>query len=594
MAIEAVINQRAEYWATASVFDQDTRNEISQLLEQNSEVELTDRFYRDLEFGTGGMRGILGAGTARMNIYNIRKATTAFARHLKKVYPQENIKVGISYDSRRYSKEFAQATAAVMAAHGIGTIITKELRPVPMLSFLVREYGCKGGICITASHNPPNYNGYKVYWSQGSQIIPPHDQAVIAEYQAIETYDDLPLMSFEDGLSKGLIKEIGSELDEKYFARVDKLSIKPQGRENFKIVFTPLHGTAGKPIATALARWGFKDVVVVPEQAQPDGNFPTVKFPNPEDPEALQMAVDLARKEGADLVLGTDPDCDRVGIVYKERDGEYVFLNGNQIGCLLIEYVLRALSEESRLPDNPLVVKTIVTTEMQRLIGESYGAHVEDTLTGFKWICDLIEKYESGEKQPYRKYVCGGEESYGFLMDSFVRDKDGIISCCVASEMTAYFKSLGKTLGDALNDLYRKHGLFQEKLHTLTLPGKQGADQIVKMMDQLRSCPPVSIANTPVIKLEDFQKSQSYICHDGNWQVHDAIDLPRSNVLKFYLSDGSVISARPSGTEPKIKFYISVRQEVDPNISEMDLKAAASISHQYIERIQQAFLSFAD
>lgn len=592
MAIDPIILKRAEYWASNAVFDDTTRSDIQKLISDNDEKELTDRFYRDLEFGTGGMRGILGAGTARMNIYNVRKASTALAMQLKAAFKGETLRVGLTYDSRRYSRDFAKVTAQTMAAHGITALITKELRPVPMLSFMVREYGCHGGVCITASHNPPNYNGYKVYWKTGGQIVPPHDKAVIKNYQTIDGYHALPLMTYEEGLQKGLIREIGEELDSKYFARVEGLSLRRGQWPQFKVVFTPLHGTAGMPVMTMLKKFGFSDVHIVPEQAQPDENFPTVKFPNPEEPEALSMAVALARKLNADLVLGTDPDCDRLGVVVNEG-GEFIYLNGNQIGSLLIDFVLSSLKDANKLPANPLVIKTIVTTDMQTAIGHYYGAEVEETLTGFKWICDRIEAYESGALKPYRKYVCGGEESYGFLMDTFVRDKDGVMSCAIAAEMTAYYKSKGLTLTQVLDQIFRRHGVYQESLHTVTLPGKEGADKIIAMMERLRKDPPCNIGGVAVEFVRDIKVGKEYACSDEGMKETRNLGLPSSDVLQFVLADGSKISVRPSGTEPKIKFYVSAREAVNPEVSDTDLEKAKIRCTQRVKGFESFFVDLA-
>jgi phosphoglucomutase len=581
----------ADYWATAPVFDAKTRSEIKALIDEKNSKELTERFYRNLEFGTGGMRGIVGAGTARMNGYNIRKASAAFALELKKAFGKDGkIKIGITYDSRHFSKEFARITAEVMAGYGIASMITKELRPVPMLSYMVRHFGCSGGVCITASHNPPNYNGFKVYWKSGGQIIPPYDEQVISNYNAIDKYEDIKSIDYEKAKSQGFIEEVGDELDKAYFEELKKLSLHSEGRENFKIVFTPLHGTAGKPVSEALALFGFKDVQVVPEQRLPDANFPTVKFPNPEDPNALAMAVALAKKTNAHLVLGTDPDCDRVGIVVNEG-GDFWYLNGNQIGCLLIEYMLSSMKEKNLIPKNGLIIKTIVTTDLQNMIGEEYGCYVEETLTGFKWICQVIEEYETGIRKPYRQYICGGEESYGFLAGSFVRDKDGISSCCLAAEMTAYYKSKGLKLSEVLDSLFRRHGVFHESLYTATLPGKDGAEAIKQIMHRLRTNPPRVIDGVAVEKMRDLSVCQEFLVTPTKLEKSNDLALPRSDVLQFILADGTKISARPSGTEPKIKFYFSVRQPVSKDVSQADLDQAKALCISRTGRIEELFVA---
>ncbi len=580
------IEKLAQYWATAPVFDSATRKEISELLETKNDKELAERFYRDLEFGTGGLRGILGAGTARMNIYNVRKAAQAFADYLNSYFGKEPKAIAISYDSRRYSREFSEATAGVMAANGITAYITKELRPTPILSFMVRYYKCRGGVCVTASHNPPQYNGYKVYWETGGQIVGPHDEEIIKRYGAIKAYEDVKFMAFAEGVEKGLIKEVGKELDEAYFAEVQKLSVRPGiGREGFKIVYTPLHGTGGKIVPEALKRFGFKDVTLVPEQAEPDSNFPTVKYPNPEEPEAMAMAIELGKKLKADLVLGTDPDSDRIGIVVREGN-EYRIFNGNQIGSLLVDYYLSGMKDAGRLPAKPLVIKTVVTTDQQEAIAKHYGAACEETLTGFKWICQLIDDIETGKNKPYRQYICGGEESYGFLAGTFVRDKDAVSACCIAAEMVAYYKAQGKTLTDVLDEIFHRHGAYLESLATFTLPGMEGAARIATIMDNLRKDPPKQLAGSTVEKLRDLDKGQEL---DLLNKKSTPIPLPSSNVLQFLLSDGSKVSARPSGTEPKIKFYFSVHKELPAKARPEELELAKAACAKRITELEQAF-----
>jgi phosphoglucomutase len=585
--VEEQVNKLARYWATAPVFDPKTQEEISALLKAEDKKELAERFYRDLEFGTGGLRGILGAGTARMNIYNVRKAAQAFADYLKHHFKDQGTKaIAISYDSRRFSREFSEATAGVMAANGIASYITAELRPTPILSFAVRYYGCQGGVCVTASHNPPQYNGYKVYWATGGQIVPPHDEEIIKRYGDLKNYEDIKFMTFAEGVRQGLIREVGTELDEAYYAELEKLSVRPGvGRDSFKIVYTPLHGTGGKIVPNALKRFGFQDVTVVPEQAEPNAEFPTVKFPNPEEPEAMEMAIDLGRKLKADLVLGTDPDSDRIGIVVREGD-DYRIFNGNQIGSLLIDFFLSGLRASGRMPKNPLVIRTVVTTEQQDKIAAFYGATCEETLTGFKWICQLIDDIETGKNKPYRTYVCGGEESYGFLAGTHVRDKDAVSACCIAAEMVAYYKSQGKTLSEVLDEIYLRHGAYLESLLTVTLPGMDGASRIAAIMDQLRANPPRELAGSAVEKFRDLEKGQELNLNGG--QKAD-IPLPSSNVLQFILSDGSKVSARPSGTEPKIKFYFSVFKDLPSKASQAELASAKAACATRIGELEHAF-----
>jgi phosphoglucomutase len=591
--VESVISTRAKYWASSAVFDEQTRQEISHLLSSQNEPELSERFYRDLEFGTGGLRGIMGAGTNRMNIYNVRKATTALALYLREVHGGDTaLKVGISYDSRNSSKEFAVAAGEVLAAHGIKALVTKELRPTPMLSFMVRHYRCAAGICVTASHNPPEYNGYKVYWDTGAQIIGPHDKAIIAKYGELSRYEDIKFLPAEKARASGLFEDIGSELDEAYFKKVSALSLRKEGRLGFKIVYTPLHGSGLYPVTEMLKRIGFENVLVVPEQKFPDGRFPTVKYPNPEDPEALQMALDLARKEKADLVIGTDPDTDRIGLIMREGDG-FTFFNGNQIGCLLVDFFLSATRDAGLMPKDPLVIKTVVTTDLQSEIANEYGATCEETLTGFKWICGLIEDYESGKLKPYRKYVCGGEESYGFLADSFVRDKDAVSAACIASEMVAYYKSRGLSCSQVLDRIFQKHGLYQESLFTITMPGQDGASAMKRMMSKMRSEPPQEIDGIAVEKLRDFETSQILTSTNGRFNPSGKLTLPKSDVLQFILVDGTKVSIRPSGTEPKIKFYISVKDQSAKGASMHELQSMKKAALERLKRIEKTFVAMA-
>lgn len=590
---DSIIQDRATYWATSKAFDDQTHAEISALIEAKNDKELSERFYRDLEFGTGGMRGIMGAGTNRMNVYNIRKATTALASYLREIHgPHKELKVALSYDSRHRSREFANTACEVFAAFQIKALITKELRPTPMLSFMVRHFGCAAGICVTASHNPPEYNGYKVYWDTGAQVIPPHDKAIIAKYSSLTRYEDLKTVDYKTALAKGLIQEIGSELDTPYFARVDQLSLRKEGRDGFKIVYTPLHGSGLYPVTDSLKRFGFKNVLVVPEQRDPNGSFPTVKYPNPEEPEALHLALELAKKEKADLVLATDPDSDRIGIIVREKD-EFVFFNGNQIGCLLINFYLSGMKDNGRMPKSPLVIKTIVTTDLQADLAAEYGAACEETLTGFKWICGLIEEYESGVRKPYKQYVCGGEESYGFLADSFVRDKDAVSACCIAAEMVSYYKSKGLTCSEVLEQMFQRHGLYQESLFTITLPGRDGAEAIKRMMNGLRTHTPATIDGISVKNLRDFETSQEYTVGSNGLNPAGRLTLPKSDVLQFILTDGTKISVRPSGTEPKIKFYVSVKDLAAKGAPVDRVRTLQKSANERLKRIEHEFVKLA-
>lgn len=593
MALEQSILNQAKYWSTAEAFDSATRSEIATLIDSNNAQEITDRFYRDLEFGTGGMRGIIGAGSNRMNIYNVRKATAALAQYVRSQFPAEKqLRIAISHDSRRFSRVFAKAAAEVLAAHGIQALITKELRPTPLLSFMVRHYECKAGICITASHNPPNYNGYKVYWETGGQLVPPHDEAIVKLYGEIHDFSQIKQIAYEIGLQTGQIREIGDEVDEAYFERASAWSLRKAGRQGFKIVYTPLHGAGGYMVTEALKRFGFTDVMMVPEQAEPNGDFPTVKYPNPEEPAALDRARALAQRVGADLVLATDPDVDRIGMEIRVGDA-YFRPNGNQIACLLNEFVLESLKDLGRLPANPLVIKTIVTTDLQADIAEEFGVEWEETLTGFKWICDRIEAWETGSLGRRKKFVCGGEESFGFLADSFVRDKDAVLACAIAAEMVAFYKSRGETVVDRLNRMFERHGVYEESLYTLTLPGKHGAEAIQTMMTRLRHDPPHAIDGIPVKILRDFDNSQEFKFDGASFCKAGELTLPRSNVLQFILNDGTKVSVRPSGTEPKIKFYVSVKAPDGKGKRGEALERVKRECQQRVKRIEELFVAMA-
>lgn len=579
------IQKKAEYWASSEQFDAETRDEVANLLKSDNQSEISDRFFRELAFGTGGMRGIMGAGTCRMNVYNIRKASYAVGSYLQKFYQdskQGGLSIAISYDSRHNSQLFARSAAEVLTSLGIKVLITKDMRPVPMLSFMVRKYKCQAGICITASHNPPEYNGFKVYWGTGGQLVPPHDKEITKTYESLNGNEVLEALPYAQALSSGLVQEVGSELDQSYLQRVKSLSLNPQGREEFKIVYSPLHGTGIFAVPQALKGFGFEHIIVPAEQEQPDGHFPTVSSPNPEDSEALSLALELAKKEQADLVLATDPDSDRIGCIVKEGQ-EYINFNGNQIGSLLIDYILSSKKRLNQLPQNPLVIKTIVTTDLQRDIAAFYGAECEETLTGFKWICHLIEDYETGQIKPKKNFVCGGEESYGFLADTFVRDKDAIIACCLMSEMVAYYKSQGLTVSQKLDELFSRHKVYQESLFTVTLGGQQGAMKISETMESLRNQPPKEVCGVDVVKVVDLEQRKTFVQGDRGFKESDAVALPRSNVLQFFLSDGSKLSIRPSGTEPKIKVYISVNEDAlghtKESLQEIKRKVVNKVEH---------------
>jgi len=550
--LDPTIQERANVWLRAP-YDDATRGAVQELFDSKQFTELTDSFYKDLEFGTGGLRGIMGVGTNRMNKYTIGRATQGLSNYLLKTCPEQTIKVAISFDSRNNSQTFARLVADVFSANGIQVYLFSELRPTPHLSFAVRHLGCHAGVMLTASHNPKEYNGYKAYWNDGGQLVPPHDKNVIKEVYAIEGPDEIRFTPNEAN-----IHLLGKEMDDAYLNAIRALTIRPETvkrQKDLKIVFSPIHGTGVTLVPPALQRWGFDNVQVVEEQAQPDGNFPTVVYPNPEEEEAMSLAVRTGERIGADVIFATDPDADRVGAAVRNSSGAYQLLNGNQIGSLLVNYVLSAKSEQGDLRPDDYVVKTIVTTNLIADIARQYGVTYYDTLTGFKYIGELITL-----KNGKGRFLVGGEESYGYLVGELVRDKDAVVSAVFIAEMAAYYKDQGKTLFDALVDLYIRHGYYKEKLISLTKKGKAGAEEIKAMMERLRSNPPQTLGGIEVAEIKDYQSSESYHLKTGK---REAISLPQSDVLQFITVDGDVISARPSGTEPKIKFYCSVRQPLE-------------------------------
>ncbi|MBV6716806.1 phospho-sugar mutase [Paenibacillus chitinolyticus] len=532
-----------EKWLQDPSIDEETKKELQSIAGQDKEIE--DRFYKDLEFGTGGLRGVIGAGTNRMNLYTVGKATQALAEFALKnggAHPS----VVIAYDSRHQSPEFALEAALVLAGNGVKAYVFESLRPTPELSFAVRELKASAGIVVTASHNPPEYNGYKVYGADGGQLVPHDAEQVLANIQKIEGFDSVRKISRSEAEEKGLLEWLGGEMDEKYYAAVTSVSQHPdvikQTSGDFRIVYTPLHGTGNKPVREALKRIGFEQVRVVKEQEQPDSNFSTVKSPNPEEREAFTLALRDAKEWDADIIVGTDPDADRMGAVVKDDKGEYFVLTGNQSGAIIVNYLLGSLKERGQLPSNGVVIKTIVTSEMGAVIAESYGAKVMNTLTGFKYIGEKMTEFEStGEHQ----FLFGYEESYGYLAGTYARDKDAVVAAMLICEAAAYYKSQGKTLYDVLQELYRQHGFFLEKLESKTLKGKDGVEQIGRMMEDWRNNPPASIEGVEVAEVEDYSRGIN--------------GLPKENVLKFKLKDGSWFCLRPSGTEPKIKFYFAVK-----------------------------------
>lgn len=547
--LDPTILQRASAWLQAP-YDPETIDQVQSMIDSGQVTELTDAFYKDLEFGTGGLRGIMGAGTNRMNKYTIGRATQGLSNYLKKTYPGQQIKVAIAYDSRNNSPEFAHVVASVFSGNGFIVHLFDELRPTPQLSFAVRHLGCQSGVMLTASHNPKEYSGYKAYWNDGGQLVAPHDKNVITEVNAIESLDQVRFEAIEDN-----IKRVGAEMDEAYLSAIAGLSIRPEAvkaQHDLNIVFSSIHGTGITLVPPALERWGFTHVHAVESQAQPDGNFPTVVYPNPEEEEAMSIAMGEGRRQQADIVMATDPDADRVGVAVKNDKGEYQLLNGNQIGSLLVHYVLSSYAELGKFKENDYIVKTIVTTQLIADVAAKYDIPCLDVLTGFKFIGEIMTN-----NQGKGRYVVGGEESYGYLVGELVRDKDAVVSCAFIAEAAAYYKGQGKTLFDVLLELYLQYGYYKEKLISLTKKGKAGAEEIKAMMAGLRANPPKTLGGIAVARIKDYEKSVSF---DPSTGQQEPIDLPKSDVLQFITVDGDIISARPSGTEPKIKFYCSVKQ----------------------------------
>jgi phosphoglucomutase len=550
--IDQEILDKVQVWLDGN-YDQDTKLSIEELL-RNDPDEIIESFYRDLEFGTGGLRGIMGVGTNRMNKYTVGMSTQGLANYLKKNFAElEQIKVAIAYDCRNNSYFFAKTAASVLTANGIKVYLFDALRPTPELSFAIRHFKCQSGIVITASHNPKEYNGYKVYWEDGGQLINPHDVNVVAEARAITNIDEVNFNANDD-----LLEIIGSEIDEIYTDKIKELSLSPgliKKHKDLKIVYTPIHGTGVKLVPMALQKFGFENILGVDKQNVVDGNFPTVVSPNPEEPAALEMAIAKAKYEDADLVMATDPDSDRVGIAVRNKEGEFVLLNGNQTAALLFYYILTKWKENHKLTGNEFIVKTIVTTELLSDIAHSFDVESFDVLTGFKFIADLIKRYE-GKKQ----FIVGGEESYGYLIGDFVRDKDAVASCCFIAETAVWAADQGKTLYDLLAEIYVHYDFYLESLKSLVRKGKSGAEEIAAIMDNYRKNPPTSINGSEVIVINDYLTQVSKRVKSA---MEFPIDLPKSNVLQFFMEDGSKVTMRPSGTEPKIKFYFGVKGKLE-------------------------------
>ncbi|GMT46364.1 MAG: phosphoglucomutase [bacterium] len=549
--VDQNVLNKANVWLNGD-YDEKTKQAVRDMMENNPQ-ELTEAFYRDLEFGTGGLRGIMGAGSNRMNKYTVGMATQGFSNYLKMNFPEkEQISVVIAHDSRNNSRYFSEVAANIFSANGIKVYLFDDLRPTPELSFAIRYLKCQGGIMITASHNPKEYNGYKAYWEDGGQLISPHDKNVMTEVSKIGNIDDVEFSG-----NPALIESIGKEVDDVYLKKVKELSLSPEvikHQKDFKIVYTPLHGTGIRLVPDSLKNFGFQNVHIVEEQAVPDGNFPTVKSPNPEEPAALKLAIEKAKAIGADLVMATDPDGDRVGIAVRNGN-DFVLLNGNQAASLLINYLLAKWSENGKLTGNEFIVKTIVTSELLFDLAEKYHVSHYDVLTGFKYIADIIKRFE-GEKT----FIGGGEESYGYLVGDFVRDKDAVISCSMIAETAAWAADQGIGMYEMLKELYVEFGFYKEKLVSIVRKGKAGAEEINKMMDDFRSHPPKTLGGSKVVRIKDYQIG---IDHDLISNSKKTIDLPVSNVLQFFTENGSKVSVRPSGTEPKIKFYFGIKGRLE-------------------------------
>ncbi len=557
--MDAAILERVNSWLNGN-YDQDTKNAIKEL-QANNQEELADAFYRDLEFGTGGLRGLMGVGTNRVNKYTIGMATQGFANYLKKTYPGVEIKLAIAHDSRNNSRFFAETTANVFAANGIQVFLFEALRPTPELSFAIRYLGCKAGVVCTASHNPKEYNGYKAYWNDGGQLVPPHDKNVITEVEAIQSVDEVKWSGGETNITI-----IGNDIDQAYLEMVKGLSVYPDviaAQKDLKIVYTPIHGTGITLVPQVLEKFGFNNVHIVEEQSTPDGNFPTVKYPNPEESETMSIGLKKAQSLDADILLGTDPDADRVGIGVKNHKGEWVLMNGNQTAVLAFAYMMEARKAKGIAQPNDMVISTIVTTEMINEVAKQNHVGCYNVLTGFKWIAEKIKELEGKEN-----YVIGGEESFGLMIGDQIRDKDAVSAVALMCEMAAYEKNKGKTLFDKMIELYIQYGFYYENLISITKKGMNGQKEIAAMMEGYRSNPPAEINGSSVVTLLDYQLQLGKNLLTGEtW----SIPLPKSNVLQFITADGSKISARPSGTEPKIKFYFSVKTNLS-NKAEFDAK----------------------
>lgn len=557
--------EKYELWLNAKNVDDATKKELNSI---KDEKEIEDRFYKDLEFGTGGLRGVIAAGSNRINIYTVGRATQGLADYLNKTYKGE-IGVSIAHDSRIMSREFAERAACVLSANGIKAYLFDSLRPTPMLSFAVRHLNCKAGIVITASHNPKQYNGYKVYNEDGNQLTDKAAAEVLDCIEKTDTFSGVKLMEINKAKESGLLTIIGEDVDKAYIEKVKNLTIRKdmvkEHAKDLKIIYTPIHGSGNIPVRRVLRELGYENVSVVKEQEKPDGNFPTAPYPNPEQPSVFKIALELAKKVEPDVIFGTDPDCDRIGVLVKNKNGEYKVLTGNQTGVLLTHYILSSLKELNKLPSNGAVIKTIVTSEMTRKITEDYNVKLIDVLTGFKYIGEKIKEFE---KTKSNTYLFGFEESYGCLAGTFVRDKDAVIASTLVCEMALYYKKRGLSLDDALNKLYKKYGFYKEKLVSIELEGKEGQEKIKNALDYLRKNMPSAIDGVKIVKNFDYKLSLE---KDIVSQTEREIKLPKSNVLRYILEDGSWFVVRPSGTEPKMKIYLAVvGNDLNDSESKMD------------------------
>ncbi len=565
--LEQAVLKKAQAWLDGR-YDEETKERVRYLM-ANDRNELTESFYKDLEFGTGGLRGIMGVGSNRMNVYTVGAATQGLSNYLKKNFAGEQVRVAVGHDSRNNSRMFAERVADIFASNGFTVFLFDALRPTPELSFAIRELKCHSGVVVTASHNPKEYNGYKAYWTDGAQVTPPHDKNIIAE---VEKITDVEMIL--TGRNEENITILGEEFDEIYLNKVHELSLSPEcvaKHRDMKIVYTPIHGSGVRLVPASLAKFGFTNVMLVPEQAVVDGDFPTVESPNPEERKTMTMAIDLAAKEGADLVLATDPDADRIGVALRNGKGEYVLLNGNQTLVLLMSYQLTRWAELGKLDGKQYVVKTIVTSQMANAVADSFGVKCHDCLTGFKYIAKIIRDNEG-----VAKYIGGGEESFGYLAGDYVRDKDAVSACSLAAEAAAWAKeTMGLTLYEWLQQLYVKYGFYREGLVSVVRKGKEGAELIQKMMVDFRTTPPAAILGSPVVKINDFLSLETTCTKTGE---KTPIEQDRSNVLQWFTEDGTIVSVRPSGTEPKIKFYFGVKaplasvDDYDKVLAELDAK----------------------